>query len=338
VGHEPLTHNDHDLTTTPKKRRSRRKNKQPPLPAPLDDPPAKENNYGGIRVDRVNDSGIASHGAHCNGSEQSKVKVVLPTLNGGDDVETGHMSVLDSKKVMSAHAAIKEGSNFIQACCESDNLLAQGASNKINVVNVTEDDDFTKQSTIDDVISMIKGPADVLFFSAPCTGGSPWQRLNIAKHPHLVGRMRRHWALFRRLWRSLEVVGEHAIAVGAQIHIEWPKHCAYWKVPKVEQFLTRHGFRFAEFDSCQYGLRAQHGPRAGLPIRKSWRIACINFCLPDVLNKKCDGHHVHATCEGKDTLRTQSYTPEIANIIHECVRNPIGGQSKVMTLFDLSCQ
>jgi hypothetical protein len=73
------------------------------------------------------------------------------------------------------------------------------AGRQVKVINITATDDFTLSTTLDTVVDHIRGPLDVLFVSAPCTGRSPWQRVNIAKHPNLLGRMRRHWALFRRL-------------------------------------------------------------------------------------------------------------------------------------------
>ena len=131
--------------------------------------------------------------------------------------------------------------------------------------------------------------------------------------------MRRHWALFRRLWRSFEIAAAHAVARGAQVYVEWPRNCAYWKVPRVVKFLAQHSFEFSDFDGCMYGLTAEHGERKGHPIKKPWRIASANSTLPKLLNLKCTGHQ-HAICQGQDTIRTQNYTDEIARIIHRSVR------------------
>ena len=215
--------------------------------------------------------------------------------------------------------------NFIQACCEGNNLIqsiAEGGDKtkqKITIHNVTATDDFTLDATVTTVTNLLNGPTDALFFSAPCTGGSPWQRLNISKSPSLIGKMRRHWALFRKLWKSFEVTAAHAASVGAQIYIEWPRNCAYWKHPKVLRFMQAHGFVHADFDGCMYGLVATHGKHVGVRMLKPWRIACLNSRLPQFLNLRCSRDHPHTWCEGQNTITTQQYTPTIAKLILQCV-------------------
>ena len=61
-------------------------------------------------------------------------------------------------------------------------------------------------------------------------------------------------------------------------------------------------------------------------IRKPWRVACLNTCLPRLL-KTCDHSHVHAPCVGRETLFTQGYTPEICRIIHEAIKQDMRGLS-----------
>ena len=144
-----------------------------------------------------------------------------------------------------------------------------------------------------------------------------WQYINLKRGPNTVARIKLHWKLFRRLWRAFEVVAEHALGVGARVFIEWPRGCAYWKDPKGEQ---KHKFAFADFDGCMYGLVATSGDGAGMPIRKPWRVACSSgSCLPQRLCKRCDGSHDHTRCEGRNTLLTQAYTPEIAKIVHQSI-------------------
>ena len=91
-------------------------------------------------------------------------------------------------------------------------------------------------------------------------------------------------------------------------------------MPKVRNFLTQLEFKDAIFDGCMYGLTASHGPNIGIRMKKPWRIACLNSCLPNSLNKLCSGDHPHTWCQGQDTVLTQQYTPEIAKIIVESVR------------------
>ena len=102
--------------------------------------------------------------------------------------------------------------------------------------------------------------------------------------------------------------------------MEWPRRCAYWKNDRVSKFLSKHGFVFADFDGCMYGLVATKGRDAGKPIQKPWRVACSpNSSLPHLLCRRCDGSHDHTPCAGVNTLLTQGYTPEIANIVHQSI-------------------
>ena len=78
-----------------------------------------------------------------------------------------------------------------------------------------------------------------------------------------------------------------------------------------------------------YGLVAAHGPHAGMPIQKPWRVACSpNSSLPTLLCKRCDGSHDHTRCEGQNTLLTQGYTPEIAKIVHQSIIRDITMHNK----------
>eukprot|EP00974_Lingulodinium_polyedra_P045569 4369328-Lingulodinium_polyedra.AAC.1 len=54
-------------------------------------------------------------------------------------------------------------------------------SSHVIVTHITKEDDFTRQATCDRIIQILMGPYDALFYSSPCTGGLPWQRINCAK-------------------------------------------------------------------------------------------------------------------------------------------------------------
>ena len=98
----------------------------------------------------------------------------------------------------------------------------------------------------------------------------------------------------------------------------------------MSQFLTKHGFTFADFDGCMYGLVATKGRDEGMPIQKPWRVACSpNSCLPGMLDKRCDGSHDHTPCAGQNTLLTQGYTPEIAGIVHQSIVRDIATMNRV---------
>ncbi len=197
------------------------------------------------------------------------------------------------------------------------------------MVPITKDDDFSSEAGILKCIQHLNGPSDSLWFSAPCTGGSTWQYINLRRGPETVAKIKLHWKLFRRLWAAFEIVASHALQVGARVFIEWPRQCAYWRNPRVAKFIKAHRFAFANFDGCMYGLVASAGRDKGMPILKPWRVACSpGSSLPNSLCKRCDGSHDHTRCAGQNTLLTQGYTPEIARIVHKSIRCDIAAMNK----------
>jgi len=222
----------------------------------------------------------------------------------------------------SAFVSLPTDRILVEGCCENGSLLQRRTkfSRGCKVVPITKDDDFASSSGMRKCIENIKGPADTLWFSAPCTGGSTWQFINLRRGPETVAKIKLHWKLFKRLWAAFEVVAEHALGVGARVFVEWPRRCVYWKNDRVAKFLSRHGFVSSDFDGCMYGLVASCGPMTGMPIQKPWRVACSpGSSLPTLLNKRCDGSHDHTPCAGQNTLLTQGYTPEIAKLVHQSI-------------------
>ena len=221
---------------------------------------------------------------------------------------------------------------LVEGCCEPGSLLQARTkfSRGCKVVPVTKDDDFASVSGMQKSMQNLRGPSDTLWFSAPCTGGSTWQFINLKRGPATVAKIQLHWKLFKRLWAAFEVVAEHALHVGARVFVEWPRRCAYWKNDRVAKFMAKHRFVNADFDGCMYGLTAASGSDAGMPIQKPWRVACSpGSSLPALLNRRCDGSHDHTRCEGKNTLLTQGYTPEIAKLVHKAIVADIAAANKL---------
>ena len=81
--------------------------------------------------------------------------------------------------------------------------------------------------------------------------------------------------MFTRLLKSFKTVAAHAVRVGAQVYMELPRHCGYWKYTSVQRFLKRHAFRQCTFDGCMYGLTAADGTR----VKKPWKAMIINSTL-----------------------------------------------------------
>ena len=62
-------------------------------------------------------------------------------------------------------------------------------------------------------LELVVTPKSLLWSSMPCTGGSPWQRINVKK-PGGFARLRKHVKLFSRLWHNFEIIARQAHKVG----------------------------------------------------------------------------------------------------------------------------
>ena len=184
------------------------------------------------------------------------------------------------------------------------------------VVRVTQGIDATKQSTLEYILDIVRtSVAPVLLFAAmPCTGGSPWQRLNRLK-PGGPRMMMKHRKLFNDLWSNFDIICGEIQRHGHQVAIEWPRFCSYWKATKVIALLNRYGFVHAEFDGCMFNLYSR--VHEGVLIKKPWRISTTSRAIHAVFNdRKCSGGHKHTPCQGQDTKFTENYTEEMVKTLH----------------------
>ena len=170
-------------------------------------------------------------------------------------------------------------------------------------------------------IAAIRGPGDALFYAGPCVGGCKWNVYNMTKGESIMLKVLAHQKEYWKLWKSFKRVALHAISVGAKVFLELPRGCIYWKDKRFLRFFEQHGFSYAVFDGCMYGLTASSGNVAGRPMSKPWKIACVNSSLPSFLHRVCDGSlhskRDHTPCAGSNTRGTQMYTREICRLIHE---------------------
>ncbi len=61
--------------------------------------------------------------------------------------------------------------NFVHACCEPGSLLCDHniAGVAVNMIEITNEDDFASPRGISQVVQALRGKDDVLWFSPPCT-------------------------------------------------------------------------------------------------------------------------------------------------------------------------
>ena len=163
------------------------------------------------------------------------------TLCRGEDVIDGYDSdclqmlgfrtqskydVLASADVTTNRSA-QDDAVFIHCCCESGILLSRPVSDdRVTIIDVTAADDFTKGSTVRDVIRSIRTAADVFFYCSLCTGGSSWQRLNLELArkkgwKHTVVNMIGHWDLHWLLWTGFANSVRHCVKISGYVRVDW---------------------------------------------------------------------------------------------------------------------
>ena len=205
---------------------------------------------------------------------------------------------------------------LLEGWCAKDSELGKvGNEMGRNVFRYTEEDDLSKASTIRDAFKTIRDhPGCHLHGSLPCTPWSQWQRLNFTKADpegrEKIMRAREQsleWvATFHRMARSV-------VARGGSASFEWPRWCAGWDQPLVQQMVNELKMILIDVDGCAVGLTNADGQ----PILKPWRIAVTSELLANSLGGlRCDKTHEHASCAGRETARTAFYPVDLCRAIH----------------------
>ena len=165
---------------------------------------------------------------------------------------------------------------------------------RVHVLTVTASDDGTKKGTYEALLEVFREARNrglrVFFWSStPCTGGCPYQRLNLNRYgteyqKHLDGL----WTVHRKLWSVVKTMCN----LSDQWAVEWPARCAYWK--QTESFFERLSYpvHTSYVDGCAAaGLLGNDG----LPIAKRWRVMVTDARVSESLNLfRCDKSHEHS--------------------------------------------
>ena len=208
--------------------------------------------------------------------------------------------------------------------CAPDISSMSEASKKVedvSVLTVSESDDGTKPGTIGSVkrlasLRIRRGGRVFLWSSAPRTGGSPFQRLLVSMRgaAYRQGRLARHWALHRKLWRSFMELSQfvHGWA------IEWPLRCAYWNWRQTQSFLRTRTYPLYSFtvDGCALGMRGRDGEL----ILKRWRVITTHPKVEDCLSAfACNKQHQHS--QNFNLPETQHYPEEMVTAFLQALRD-----------------
>ena len=203
---------------------------------------------------------------------------------------------------------------FVLMCAEDDNRFERymGSQKYCQHVPVliTADDDLLSPYR-PNWTPALRSSRDACVFAGPCTAGSPWSRLNASKSDGVKNmlslKQEMHWMLWEKFQEAYKACAKRNFAV----ILELPRHCEYWKDPKVQSVLKDGKCQIHELDGCMYGLVG----RNKRPIKKPWKMLSWNLPVGKGLSHKCDGSHEHTPCAGSDTKSTQLYTPLIVKLI-----------------------
>jgi hypothetical protein len=212
---------------------------------------------------------------------------------------------------------------MIELCTGHDSRLGRAASwsKGCYCIRITVDDDLTSWDGVVKAVAVLQQypavPA-LIWVSIPCTGGSPWQRINRSKGEHVKQSVQQHIRIYRQLMQSAAIVLSAAKSSHGCFKIawEWPRQCDYWRDGQYLAFREHHNLKSALFDGCMYGLVSRSGSSSGTPILKPWRVDSDCEELLARLNRRCDGTHQHAPCAGRDTKASEGYTDSISREVH----------------------
>ena len=107
---------------------------------------------------------------------------------------------------------------------------------------------------------------------------------------------------------------------------EWPTSATGWKLPELQggadSFDDTDNIRIAHFHGCRLGLTSVVD---GAPIKKPWTVLTTNHALASDLGEQtCQCKTKHVPCQGKDTKRSENYTPAMAKLVVRSLKRSQG--------------
>ena len=189
----------------------------------------------------------------------------------------------------------------------------------MHVVTITEDDNLMSNFGRAKWRRCTRSASDCVFFAGPCTGGSPWNRLNKNVSEATAHNIRMKAFLYWELWEEFSLCLQRVHELYAMAMLELPRGCDYWNDERMKFMVNGTESTVHEFDGCMSGLKSQF-KNAGAAIKKPWRIVSWGVSFSD-LHTKCDGSHSHGPCAGRETRATQLYTDKIVRCIIRGIKN-----------------
>ena len=229
----------------------------------------------------------------------------------------------DTVICLELHELKDETPCLLLMCAETQSLMTKihrkDRFKLMHIVTITEDDNLMSNFGRAKWRRCIRSASDCVFFAGPCTGGSPWNRLNKNVSDVTAHNIRMKALLYWELWEEFALCLQHVHEMYAMALLELPRRCDYWNDERMKFMINGTSSTIHEFDGCMYGLKSQFKD-AGTAIKKPWRIVSWGVSFFD-LHEKCDGSHSHGPCAGRETRATQLYTDKIVRCIIRGVKN-----------------
>ena len=180
---------------------------------------------------------------------------------------------------------------FVLLCSEERNWLTflqnkMKDEMKFHVVPITEDDDMLSPYGISKARRCLRTKLDSVFFAGPCTGGSPWNRINRWVSEATTQLIEAKKQIFWAMWEVFESVLSELINMGSPALLESPRGCDYWKDRRMTDLVEGTVSHEHKFDGCMYGLKSQF-QETPKPIKKPWKIVTWGVSFPK-LHRRCD--------------------------------------------------
>ena len=110
------------------------------------------------------------------------------------------------------------------------------------------------------------------------------------------------------------IVAYMAQKLGCVVCWEWSRRCRAWKWELMDEWRNKCQTTTAIIAGCRVNLI---DPKSNKPLGKEWRVESTNRRLAELIHSpcSCQGHNVHAACEGSMTRPRRLYTKDMARKI-----------------------
>ena len=126
------------------------------------------------------------------------------------------------------------------------------------------------------------------------------------------------YSQFTALIANFRTLASDIVRKKGGIVFEWPTNNKLWREAAVQDMMKELGLQKVNFNGCRFGLEA----RKGKAICKPWTFATNIQCVVEIFGTyRCERDHEHAVCTGEELKRTESYTPEMCDLLHLCIEH-----------------